>query len=193
MLNYGKDWYYASSRLVGSVVRLDNYPVIVQDVGNKECLVRKLGQHHLFTTETNNLDINPLPLGYVNTSSGLNYSVRMPARKYRQGLRAETFYTKALKGYRIKFDSPDLVPTIRGKFPSLEECLNSLFNDEQELIAFNRHWAVSKVKGGKATKLWYKTDHVGHLVLNKKNYVDTNLYENCAYLKETLDGVLNNV
>src|SRR5690606_4444906 len=132
----GKDTRYdtpgdAHMRLVGTLVRFNNQPVLIKKVlQDLECLawdLRPGSKNMKFNANDKRLDISSITLGFVNMNGNGIYVVRYPTRSQRQGVALEncpafdltsgkptvlTNSTQALLGVS------DL---LNGVFPTLEE------------------------------------------------------------------------
>lgn len=152
---------YASSRLRYTIVRdSEGDPVIIDslnrgDGGAISVRCKKLNLPNESYDEgrddwvTNycwvtlgELNLEPVPLGFCNTTSGLMYIARQPMRgDYRQGLRPNNSYD-ILSGnrYNSAYDG-SLYKTIKGIFPKFKDCCDFSVNEGRSL-AFSRCFAV---------------------------------------------------
>lgn len=170
---YGKDFGYANSRVAGTLVRLkkNNEPVLVQIVGNSGiCIVTPAEDIETrekdLRVHLDDLNLEPVPLGYVNNSGYAIYLQRIPVRRGpgNQGL---TQANCGSSGERLwRFPAKSLRQCILGEYPTfakaVEEAKVPRRNGSRKLIAFNRHWAISQ------DELYYKnTLLVGNIVKGK--------------------------
>lgn len=193
MKGYGKDYHYAGTRLGGSLIRKkDGSPVMVDYVNEDtgEVLVYnhkgKESKVHL-----DDLDINPVKLGYCNSENSAAYFSRIPARRYRQGLRQENLGCKKKhsRNFFVPLNSKSMANCIRGLYPTLDLCIEKIENMESNAVAWCRDFAVGpKEKMGYC--LYYKGDRCGWIDLNKKIPVFS-LNKDKNYLKELLECSLN--
>lgn len=192
LVDYGKDYHYAVSRLRDSIVSIKKtgVPVKVHAVNVKFALVTKLSKFaEMEEIKLHDLSMEPVKLGYVNLPRTCQYTYRIPVRKYRQGLSRENFgvgENRFAKG--INYDSPRVAKTIMGDFPTLLECVESLMNRETEQIAFHRFWAIRRSKQPFA--LYYKGQEVGKLEVNVKTGIsNATLRPKYNYLMEEWESV----
>lgn len=172
---YGKDYNYARERLSNTIVSLScGAPVYVKNVSlDGTVMYTTLDDWDLIKVTTlDKVDLTPIKLGWVNTPKGLLYTTRVPARKWKQGLSAESFHIvyrdeKAV----INFPSPHLINTIKNFYPPLKEVLKYL--TPQTKKAFSRNWAVSN------ERLMYNGRVVGVMSEGKAS-----LQKRDAYLRE---------
>lgn len=129
------------------------------------------------------IDLTPVPLGYLNFSKkGLKsvcaWSCRIPIRQcWRQGLLGTNFYGVNHDGSIIDFPPLEvLTRTIHNKYPTYKQALEAIKNKEAISIAFSRNFALDK------DELFYKGKWVGDRDLSLKG--------NFFYLKGYLDEVM---
>lgn len=182
MLNYS-DKNYAVGRLIGTIVRYNSKPVMVNEINGTEISYR-----NLLTSKTeyglyDGLDINPVPLGYTNSHGISYYLTRCPMRKdWKQGLRSQTM--RALEcgaNFPIshEINLRDVARTIIGEFPSVEKAIKALVDNDAVTIAFSRTFALD----GDGS-IWHKAiRNIGKL--NFKNG-DTDIKEEFFWVKEEL-------
>ena len=160
---YEDDLEYASKRLNGTLVRLLNgTPFMVSRTYQAETL-RHLGQNMLNEESVdvahNELDLEPVPLGFVNATSGMVYVCRKPMRRdWRQGLSANSIKVYGHIGGRdLHFKL--LNQPILKQYPSFKVAYGRVNTDKKESTAFSRDFGLRKV-GGVVT-LFYKQYPVG--------------------------------
>lgn len=139
---YGKDYNYAESRLVDSIVRIakTNQPIMVQRVDAVTGTVSaiKLSTREDILVELDDLNLKPVPLGWCNTQRGATYLARIPKRRdWRQGIRAETCFSSQTRFVNIQY--ADLAKCIMGEYPRLDEVLKAGVN---RVVAWSRKWAT---------------------------------------------------
>lgn len=197
---YGKDFQYASTRIVNTIVRIaaSGDPVYVHSVdrANGLCQVTAIGKlnadndfvggadKQLMIT-LDELNVQPVSLGYVNFNANAFYLERMPIRHgpNNQGLNNENCNSTGprLYGFPLK----ELVKCIKGDYPSFESAVKNTVAKKKtgndKIIAFHRHWAV---RGGVA--LLYKN----LLLVGSINEGKPVLHKDYLYLKEKLESNL---
>lgn len=186
-LNYGEDWDYAGARLRDSLVRTVNgEPLFVyavrDDLSVSGCLLNSHNQE--ITVGLDDLDLSPVPLGYVNKDRSVSYVSRSPCRHYKQGL---TNYTMNVRGSPVSLTSRFLANTIMGKYPSLECVMEDILTEESRAQAFSRNFCVRKLEGSKPALL-YKSVPVGLISWNSDACrANFSLNDDCQYLNEVLE------
>lgn len=154
MLNY-PDKNYASGRLIGTIVRYKEKPVIVQDMSGDIVKIKNLLTGDYEDGMYPYLDINPVPLGYVNTKGNVYYVSRCPMRKdWKQGLRSQTIRAILIGDtYPVshELNMKDVARTIIGDFPSLSASIKKLKDGDVSAIAFSRSFALDSVGN-----IWHK-------------------------------------
>lgn len=175
---YAKDYAYADSRLTGTIVRHASTatPVLVEGVshGDGSTAVRFLLSGNRKIVKLRELDLSPVPLGYVNRNGeDAVWCCRVPKRNdWRQGLRDNTLY--AINAFDRPEDG-DLARCITNNYPKLKDAMN-----KGRLVAFSRDWAVS----GTA---------IHHGLLGVVGHINNNelvLKDQYVYLKEDLEAAL---
>lgn len=140
---YGKDWRYAATRLVGSIVRWKKTPVTVQEVyPDGTVVVESIAKGAVGRANMDDLNLKPVPLGFVNYEKQASYVSRVPKRRdWRQGLRV---------GNMTSFGIPQqIIPglalskTIKGIYPTYESTLGRV-RDRGGSHAWHRHWAINE-------------------------------------------------
>lgn len=188
-ISYEEDFHYAAEKLPGSVVQLDGYPVYIQHVDRDDGVViyNKVGTHTTQRCQVADLNLEPVDLGYVNLSRSASYTMRMPLRHWRQGLRDNTLFV--LNGRRISATSRFLLNCVRGIYPSILDCIESVETGEVDDKAFSRRF---KVEGRdiKGYRILRKEKLIGWATLADNN-VNIQYAENKEYVREELEEVLN--
>lgn len=193
---YKQDFEYAGTRLAGTIVRIlkSDEPVYVEFVTRDGlCQVCKITEmekmdHKSMAIHLDDLNTEPVKLGYVNHAGKAVYVMRIPVRRgpNNQGLRREN---STCSGGR----SIDQIPKdalrncIIGRYPTYIKARDSVLtnNDGKAVvlnksIAFDRHWSIHK------DYLVYKDNIVGKCYHNKKRPV---LDPGFKYLQEALDEI----
>jgi hypothetical protein len=146
---------YANNRLKETIVRLrDGTPIQINSIrGIREVLYLNLATQDGGVCSLEELNIDPVPLGYCNIQTHCSYLVRMPMRQdWKQGLRSNSL--RDIAGRRVEVNFSYLVPTIIGKFPSFSDAIDRMkaksknpFNTSKakpKSIAFNRDFCVKE-------------------------------------------------
>lgn len=190
---YGNDYGYAATRLDDSIARLvDGTPIYIRAVGIN-------GDVHYFDLEVvgspeqkgkiakfNNLNLEPVPLGYVQTRNGCVYAQRLPIRKWKQGLRMGENCT--LNNNNVDYKA--LTSSIKGEYPKFENIVNKdnvAYNNpfKRPMLvtkeAWHRHWAVDR----KNKTVEYRGEVVGKIVDGRPQ-----LEPKFKYLQECLEESL---
>ena len=191
-VSYENDWEYASAKLGGSIVRYEGYPVWVVDVNDEYvCLDKIPSNGGTFKVQLCDLDLTPLPLGFVNGDNTCSYIQRVPKRNdWKQGVRAANLMGLSSSSVNLNINSVDFVNTVLNKFPSIENCMEYIECGECDSRAFNRRFSLGTlVKEG--FSLFYKNYRIGYLdPMRAKSYT---LDKECFYLKELLEESLSDV
>ena len=160
-----KEFEYAKSRLVGTIVRRrmaggQLKAVNVELMEGGEVIHRILSNNTQDKCKLAELDISPVPLGYVNLNNKASYLTRKPMRQdWRQGFRnvSAAFVDYPMHWEDINFKK--LSDTIEGIFPTFKQVIGKVVrnpNAEVGSMAFSRELAINTKKN-----LLYKTMHVG--------------------------------
>ena len=172
-----KDFYnldHAQSYLNGTIVRYKNNPVYIRELyrdGGIKAQLSRLTSPKIFSVRLNDdqLDINPFPLGFVNTVRnaqvrGMDLQIqvdvptcisRNPARRWKIGLDSRALWKWTLQANTdLVVDFPQIRSVLYSKgfedlakdqYPSLEEVKEKLFGVEfNYAMAFSRRFALSK-------------------------------------------------
>lgn len=148
---------YAKQRLVGTIVRIKNEPVKVVDISPKGIATAYfLKDDKEFFTDIDNLNLEPVPLGYINWRKNCYYMVRKPIREdWRQGLRMGNAAFIGEQGF-MEFPRRELRDTILNQYPTFAQAVEAVTKQGATKVAFNRVFAVSSGK-----ELFYKERVVG--------------------------------
>lgn len=189
---YGDDYPYAATRLCGSIVRKGKLPVFIHELfSDGQCQYSYLKD--FFKVEDCHFDeinVDPIPLGYVNCGTNAVYCYRDPARKYKQGLSSNVFRILK-KRASISWKSPYLNKTIPGIFPSPEQCVEQIECGEAQMRAFSRAFAVGK-KLKEGYSLFKRDMPIGVVNYNENtNRCVFDLNEKFVFLKEELEEITN--
>jgi hypothetical protein len=162
-LTYRGDYEYASTRLVGTIVKLDNMFVHVYNVtGDGEVSYRPVevmgdGLQEDYC-HVDDLDLSPVRLGYINNVRTSQYIKRCPIRQYRQGLRVRNMRSRVPMDVNKAWDI-----LVTNKYPSVTYCLDTLVNRESTSKAFHKFWSLGDARAPSegSVRLYYKDKSVG--------------------------------
>lgn len=160
---YDKDYEYAHSRLVNTIVRNGKHPVLVKAVrGDGSVITETIITERRRECALEDLDLSSPPLGYINTPRGVQYIARKPMRRdWRQGLRSNNMVV--LGGRRSEVTPRMIYAAIRGVYPTLAEAMERSMIDGIS-VAFSREWAVLFDYDEKAMYLRYKWHGVAGVI-----------------------------
>lgn len=180
-------WDYARQRLDGTVVRANGKVTYLQHIDGWIFHLRNIEdggdieQHDIRNVA---MDLNPVPLGYVNSGTRSYYLTRQPVRRWKQGLASDSIYVIGAKdGIHVNLGrlivSKDLAKCINNDYPSVAKAYHMIRHGYHD-VAFHREFSLSNLRGKRL--LNYKGKSVGYidddgLKLNKK----------FEFLKETLE------
>lgn len=197
------DVAHARSYLTGSIIRVEDEPVMVADVnGRRSDLIlsyyplkdaNKGIEYSNIRIDDEDVNMEPVPLGFSWTDDqniipyNMNHTLtvfRVPVRTWKVGLYRKncgTINALSREGREWKnswIPSPMLRNTIVGEYPDLEEAITRVQN-KQGTVPFSRRFAVC------GSALVYKTflEPVGHI--NEKTHEPV-LNERFSFLKEVL-------
>lgn len=163
MSMYGKDHDYAHSRLHETIVRRGEVPVWVYGVRAGMVVqyveLSQIGSEEPKECPIDELNLQPVPLGYCNYNKHATYLSRMPMRRdWRQGLRRGNFIgIGAVDPNRIPYES--IAQTIIGDYPTFNGALTAV--KKVKSVAWHRHWAMDS-----DLRVFYKgrVRHIGKVV-----------------------------
>lgn len=150
---YGKDYPYAQSRIQGTIVRVQKsgepvYVVLVTGTGH--CSVtpidKEWGGDESFVIHVDELDLRPVPLGYVNCAGEACYLMRVPLRRdWKQGLRQENCWSSGRRFSQISMKS--VKNCIINRYPSFDVAIKDVNKADAKgkvkTIAWHRNWAIN--------------------------------------------------
>lgn len=150
MRNYDNE-AYAINRVVGTFVRhKDGTAIEVLQIIDRQVVAKELisGKDRVFPY--NELDINPVPLGYANLQGGVvTYLARSPMRNdWKQGARWKNLrwidFGKEEAPFRDKIPNKILGATIHGIYPSFNDTVKALVGGKGKIFskAWHRHFAM---------------------------------------------------
>lgn len=187
-ISYKNDYLYAAQRLNGTIVKYEDEPVVINNIaGNGVVTFYSLvnngrGDEPQYA-RLDELSLEPIRLGYLNTTNSCSYIKRLPARVQRQGLQDRVI----VGGGRVQCKTPAFINCVMGIYPSLDMCVDSIVNGEVKGRAFTRQFAL--FKEGDSLKLWYKDRTVGGYNKREKKLV---LKEEFKFLEEVLERAKKN-
>lgn len=138
---------YAGSRLVETVIRLGETPVLIHNVDTDSVGRIRLKYEDIMTDVVNRetidkFNLDPVPLGYVNSDGEARYVTRMPLRNdWKQGIRQRSICD--IGGYGINHITYRTIGyTIMGKFPKIATVLERVSRGHSSM-AFSREFAIT--------------------------------------------------
>ncbi len=195
------DERHARTYLIGSIIRLKNEPIMVTDLQSVEerkrdkefkLIYSDLGSlyNKIVFLPNVRIDMNPVPLGMMDTDEETFYVQRNPSRGWKIGLCSENISYHKIEGKKmgnirtprghdrgLRLSTLSLYNCIMGKYPSYTKALKSIIEGDRHSIAFSRKFAIHR--GG----LVYKSidDTVGICERDKPI-----LFDHFQYLNEVL-------
>ena len=172
----------AGMRLNNSIVMFKDIPVFVRQEGESikfhlQPLDGVSRVPELVSANDEDLNIESVPLGYVNLTSPQDvvYVSRLPARKQKQGLDigninyfregGQNMYTDS-NGWKVPF--PALAKTITGDYPSAKQAYDLVTKTKALGVAFNRKMAFSKTEDNpRLIRLRMVRDTIGFVVAGR--------------------------
>lgn len=183
---YGKDYGYAQTRIEGTMVRLlgSGEPVYVQRVlDSGMCYLHMIDDENnaTITKHIDDLDMHPVPLGYVNVRGDVVYLARIPMRRdWKQGLRQANSWSS--KGLLDDIPRKSIRHCIIGKYPTFNKACKDVkigvARGRNKIIAWHRHWAIET-----SDFIQYKN----HEIVGKLEKGKPVLFDRYKYLKEALE------
>lgn len=183
-----EDIEYARSRLLETVVRVEDEPVVVYAINARTVNYRRLIDEMEGVCAPKFLNINPVKLGYFNGKKNSHYLTRTPMRRdWKQGLRQASI--RDITGSTVSIGNADLAAVIKGTYPKLADCFKKNNNPFDEPIkstmrAFSRNFAMDSRDSG----LWYKGKWVVGEITKEKNY---KLVPQFDWVRDILDEELD--
>ena len=177
------DANYANNRWANSVVRLGDTPIFINHIhgdGNVEYWPTSGMNGDMKNTSLDELNLEPIPLGYCNHQGEAKYLTRIPMRSdWRQGVRERTL-THRGSGRNPPLSC--LSRVVKGIYPTLQACVEAIVNKEVVSQAFSRTFAIAS-----SNRLMYKGEEVG----SYKEGGDLVLKDKYFWLRESLEETLN--
>lgn len=202
-MNKYYDLSHAQMRLESSVVKLDDRFVFINGVGKGSSI--RDGYKIVYTSLSDPnkeqfvgfipqqvVDCSDLRLGFVNLegSKSCVFASRVPIRAYKEGLTNTNVSVLDPTKYVGAFGSaaigrlivlPEFDKTLKGIYPSYDECFRATKKLQAHSMAFGRSFAVDK----KGNLFFRSLGIVG--ICNKEPL----LKDKYSYLKELLEGELH--
>ncbi len=175
-------WEYAHSRLNGTIVRLGDKPVYIMEVGPKFTVVYcHLGTDKTHTCKVENLDLEPVTLGFFNTPVGAIYASRQPKREdWRQGLRDNTLNLRPKRSWHTTHTN--IAEAIAGVRMPLQAALE-LSRKGKRMVAFHRYWAVDE---GVLFHKWFAVGAINDdgrpMFTTRYEYLESRFMEDVGYV-----------
>lgn len=174
--SYGDDYEYADSRLSGTIVKHGNSLVYIKSVYNDGSFagVIIMPDEEDIAGRAQDLDLSPIKLGYSNFTGSPEYIVRIPARKYKQGLSVNNL-RQGSGGDRPIDSYLQLLDSHENNYPPLATCL-------EEGGAWCRTWAVVGKRLFHKGKLVGKALKAGFKLAPEHEHLQEDLDESCPQL-----------
>ena len=186
------DTVYAHERLAGTLVRHNDTPVLVVEIiSNGRALVQPAGGGKMYEVmDYKELDLTPVPLGNINTPEGeVSYIFRIPKRNdWRQGLRTNNM---GALGRKTGHNNGLVARLIRGIYPTVMDCIESIFNEEASDRAFGRNFSIRKGRNDDYVLVFRNKKEVGTLKPNKAGGVTYELSKKFEFMEEMLKEELH--
>lgn len=148
-------------RLNKSLIRYKGRPFYVNDTAGAALfgIFTDTGDGKDVALPDKDLDVRPVPLGYVNTPKGSVYCTRQPHRRYKQGLCADSLTFEGKYSPRELLTSKPLAACVMNEYPSFKEAHDSVKKGKGAL-AFSRRFCVERDDSG-VMFLQYRGSNVG--------------------------------
>lgn len=159
-MRFFTDPHYARQALANSLIRVGESPVWVggfdgwattlyYPINGKTSRVEDI-------REVKKLNIEPVPLGYVNLKTRAEFISRIPRRRWKQGLSREAVSAPVSD---IFLKSRALGNCILNRYPAIEVSILLVKTHQVVSSAFNREWAIGS--GVVAPNLMFRGKLVG--------------------------------
>lgn len=180
---------YAADRLSDTVIRYKGKTVYLSHKGMWNYVALDLATRGSCDIDIRDkdVDISPLPLGYVNYQVNAYYVQRKPERRWKQGLSPTSvvFHRKGILGGADLVISKEFSDCVNNIYPSVGDTVNKLVVGEAASIAFSRDFCLVCNERGRDLILEYKGVTVG--TCNGEAF---RLNIKYSYLKEALEEAL---
>jgi hypothetical protein len=179
---YNDNPEYARSRLEGTVIRTGlGEPVYVSSVEPSDtgvsCNTIRLKDSYIESFPLDNLDLTPVPLGYLNKGTNALWVFRKPIRASKQGLSMNNCNIQTISR---EWPLKELHKTILGEYDPLSVLLPKISKGSLNTVGFDRHFAMG------LTTLLYKGKEAG-TVANGKFSLNRRYWYLTEYLEEVLE------
>jgi len=179
---YEDNLEYAKGRLELTLVRVKEEPFFVHTVKNIGKTMVAEGvffykEGEISVVKMSDLNLEPVPLGYINYGPSAYFLLRKPARKWKQGLNTGNMGFVGAQGFR-DFPPREMRETVLGIYPTFKDSLNLIKTHVK--VAFCREFAITENK-----HILYRERNVGKvdkLVSLEPRY---------NYLSEYLEEMIN--
>ena len=178
-------------RYKDSIVRVDDIK------GHVERLIAEVSDHKggHFEVPVNDLELGSMPLGNIQVDDYFGYFVRIPDRRWKQGL-AEGHLNQIRedchKPLRVRLLSNAIMKCVKGAYDSFQDALYNILDKGYEGCAFSRTFGLMLGDKGQIDLL-YRGHRVGFITEVVKDDFELVLFKDKFYLKEELLETLNGV
>lgn len=138
-----------SMRLSGSLIRYKEEPFYIRDTSEDGLTLHgffpRTGGDKSVKLPCKDLNIRPVPLGYINGNTKCWYVTRQPTRRYKQGLESRTLN---IKGPQMRMPVSDFLTCrgfsrgVKGDYPTFDHCLKAV-KSRKISRAFSRRFCLS--------------------------------------------------
>lgn len=182
---YGNDYGYAWSRLGSTLIMIKGEPCVVSKIEKGKIFGASKFSGHYLEAPSEEVDLTPPRIGYVNTPEGARYCFRMPSRHYKQGLDSKNF-----KGpIGLKYYSMPVILALMNRYPPALTVADQIVNGEGSSGAFCKDFALSGKQGN--LNLNFRGKKCGTASWNKLSQgLNYQLHEDYSYLQEMLEESL---
>lgn len=191
--SYYDDVGYADSRMRNTVMAsVHNEPLYIHEVSSRGdsnaiwAFVTNLVEGEDVWVNIREIAFQPIQLGYMNVGNTCYYFKRRALRQdWRQGLRQGNYISDCSMNIRTLGRS--LRNLMINKYPSVEDCVTSIRNNQADKQAFTKHFALKWLPHSNSISLMYKDSKVGVMNSNLTFTLDRKF----IYLKERLEDSIN--
>ena len=179
-MHYRNDNDYAKGRIEGTYLSYKGCVVLVEQLGARTF-------HYLVgpkfderkTGNTKDLSLTPIKLGYSNGGNNTSYLLRIPARRWKQGVDPQAVATlSTYYGDGVGVGGKDFHFTHKGLYPSVKEATEKAIK-RKRVYAFSRSFAVlpDKKVEYRGRYVVGKVENNRVVLLDKFNYLERLLVE----------------
>jgi len=170
-LIYKNDIDYARGRLTNTYISYKDELVFIEELG-KDKFRYKTGAAwgESLVGEVNNIDMTPIKLGYTNYKGRTHYLMRMPARRWKQGIDKQGVASVSTHyGDGMEVKGSDFRYAFKGDYPSLNRSIKKA-KETGKPVAFSRVFALLPNMGleYKGRNVVGKIDDYGRPLLDRK-------------------------